>query len=374
MYIYEHSEWPHVTWDSALLLKPLSKTVFLQAQLLGRMKSLGFTLQKESSWYVVAQNIIKSSEIEGEHLSWELVRSSVARKLNIHYEASLPSSHHVDGVVEMAFNASEHYDEPLTFDRLFRWHAALFPTGYSGLRKITVGNLRSDLEGPMQVVSQRSGPNEMIYFHAPPAANLRAELTAFLEWFNGEDSRTPPLLRATIAHLWFITLHPFEDGNGRIARNITDMALSRADQSSFRFYSMSDQIQKQKNEYYDILERTQKGSLDITAWISWFLECLTNALGNSQQLVSSVLRKAHFWQEATHTSLNENQQKMLTLFLDDFQGNLTSSKWAKICKISQDTAIRELRDLVQKGILIQQGKGRSTHYVLSIDSKQSTNA
>jgi Fic family protein len=363
MYIYENPTWPHFTWNQETLLEPLANTTFLQGEVLGRMKSLGFELQRESNWHVVSENIISSSEIEGEHLNYGQVRSSVARHLNIPYAQSEISDHHIDGIVSMMFDAIENYNTPLTLERLFIWHASLFPTGFSGMRRIRVGQLRSDEEGRMQVVSRSNGPMEIVHFQAPEATQLPIELSQFLSWINS-PSKQHPIVQAAIAHLWFITLHPFDDGNGRLARAITDMMLSRSDGTGKRFYSMSAQIQREKESYYAILEETQKGTLDVTGWLLWFLDCLSYAIKASASTVDSVLIKARFWQEAAKYTITETQRKMLSLLLDDFKSNLTSSKWARICKVSQDTAIRDIKDLVQKNLLEQKGQGRSTHYVL----------
>ena len=363
MYIYEYPDWPNFTWQKDVILESLTKAAFLQGHVLGRMKSLGFDLQQESNWHVITQNVIASSAIEGEHLDHAQVRSSVARRLAIPYAQPNPIDRHVDGIVEMMVDALEKYKKPITQERLYGWHAALFPTGFSGIRKISVGKLRTDAEGPMQVVSRTKGPSEIVHFQAPAALSLSSELSLFLAWVN-KDLEEHPFIRAAIAHLWFVTLHPFDDGNGRLARAITDLLLSQADQSERRFYSMSVQIQKEKQAYYDSLESTQKGSLDITQWILWFLECLARAIETSQSIVDGVLRKALFWQNAAQYSLTANQRKILSLLLDDFKGNLTSSKWGKMCKVSQDTAGRELKDLVQKNLLRQVGQGRSTHYIL----------
>ncbi len=363
MYIYENSGWPQFSWKKDVLLEPLAKVTFLQGQVLGRMESLGFELQQESTWHVVTQNIITSSAIEGEHLDYGQVRSSVARHLAIPFIYAYPIDHHVDGIVAMMFDALEKYREPLSLERLCRWHAALFPTGFSGIRKIAAGQIRTDAEGPMQVVSRSPGPSEIVHFQAPAAEVLSHEVSQFIAWVNA-DSIEHPIIRSALAHLWFVTLHPFDDGNGRLARAITDMLLSRADGIERRFYSMSAQIQMEKKDYYSILEKTQKGSLDITQWLLWFLGCLANAIEASQAVVDRVLRKAQFWQKAAQYTLTGNQRKILNLLLDDFKGNLTSSKWAKICKVSQDTAGREIKDLVQKHLLFQEGQGRSTHYVL----------
>jgi Fic family protein len=368
MYIYENPTWPHFIWEKEALLEPLANTTFLQGEVLGRMKSLGFELQRESNWHVVSENIISSSAIEGEHLNYGQVRSSVARHLNIPYAQSEISDHHIDGIVSMMFDAIENYNSPLTLERLFGWHASLFPTGFSGMRRIHVGQLRGDEEGRMQVVSRSNGPMEIVHFQAPKAVQLPYELSQFLSWINA-PSEEHPIVRSAIAHLWFITLHPFEDGNGRLARAITDMMLSRSDGTGKRFYSMSAQIQKEKDGYYAILEKTQKGTLDITGWLLWFLDCLSHAIKASTSTVDSVLIKARFWQKAAQYTVTDTQRKMLSLLLEDFKGNLSSSKWAKICKVSQDTAIREIKDLVQKGLLEQKGQGRSTHYVLKHPSE-----
>ncbi len=363
MYIYEHTTWPHFIWDRNALLEPLANTTFLQGEVLGRMKSLGFELQRESNWHTLTENIISSSEIEGEHLHYGQVRSSIARHLHIPYAQSEISDHHIDSIVSMMLDAIENYNTPLTLERVFGWHASLFPTGFSGMRKIRVGMLRSDEKGRMQVVSRSNGPMEIVHFQAPEAAQLSNELSQFLSWINA-PAKQHPLVEAAIAHLWFITLHPFDDGNGRLARAITDMMLSRSDGTAKRFYSMSAQIQREKESYHAILEKTQKGTLDITEWLLWFLNCLSHAIKASASTVGSVLIKARFWQESAKYTITGTQRKMLSMLLDDFKGNLTSSKWAKICKVSQDTAIRDIKDLVQKNLLQQKGQGRSTHYVL----------
>ena len=362
MYIYEQQNWPEFVWKRDLLLEPLARATFLQGTVLGRMKGLGFSLQRESTWHVVTQNIMSSSAIEGELLDLSQVRSSVARHLSVPHAGAHHIDHHVDGMVTMMFNALHGYQDVLSLEHICNWHAALFPTGYSGIRTISVGKLRTDAEGPMLVVSSTRGPTEIIHFQAPPAIMLVPWMLRFLEWINS-PSREHPFIRAAIAHLWFVTLHPFDEGNGRLARAISDMMLCRADGTVQRFYSMSAHIEREKETYYDILEHTQKGSLDITRWLIWFLECLARSI-EASSIVDSVLRKARFWQEATRHALNEHQHKMLNLLLDDFKGNLTSSKWAKICKVSQDTAGREIKDLVQKGLLQQEGRGRSTHYLL----------
>ena len=311
----------------------------------------------------MTEEITKSSEIEGELLNKDEVRSSIARRLNIHNEKSVNSSHHVDGVVEIMIDATHNFENSLTYERLCGWHAALFPTGYSGMYKIKTACYRDDKEGPMQVVSHNRG-REIVYYEAPKASLIKKYMDEFLGWINNADS-TNPLIKAAISHLWFITIHPFEDGNGRIARAVTEFMLARAEKSSYRFYSMSAQIQKQKNEYYKVLENTQKGTLDVTSWIKWFLETMLQALETSETMVGKIIAKAEHWMEFNKFPLDENQKKMINMLFDGFEGNLTSSKWAKICKCSQDTASRSIKQLVEYRILEQQGSGRSTHYVLT---------
>ena len=367
MYIYELKNWPHFIWNDNELTNLLSEASFLQGTILGKMKALGFDFQQEAILSNMTVEITKSSEIEGELLNKEQVRSSIARRLNINNTDSVTGSHHIDGIVEMMIDATHNYQKPLSKERLCGWHAALFPTGYSGMYKISVGDYRTDKDGPMQVVSSDIR-HETVYYEAPAAEKLPAFMDAFLEWINGANSINP-LLQAAIAHLWFITLHPFEDGNGRIARAITDMMLSRAENSPYRFYSMSAQIQKHKNEYYNILESTQKGTLDITKWMQWFLRCLSASITNADKLLDSIVNKALCWQRFNKITLDSNQRKMINMLLDGFEGNLTSSKWAKICKCSQDTATRAINYLIDNNILEQKGTGRSTHYILKCGEK-----
>lgn len=363
MYIYEQNNWPNFTWDNNKISNLLANVSFAEGQILGKMKELGFNLQQEAVLANLTEEIIKSSEIEGEMLNTEQVRSSIARRLNIYNESSINSSHHIDGIVNMMVDATHNYNSPLTLERLYGWHAALFPTGYSGMYKIKVAGLRDDKDGPMQVVSNK-GFREIIYYQAPDAKVLPQYMQDFLNWVN-TNHQNNPLIKAAISHLWFITLHPFEDGNGRIARAITDMMLAKAENTAYRFYSMSSQIQKEKNDYYKILEYTQKGNLDITNWITWFLNCLLSSINNSEQLIANILKKAKLWQKFNEINLDDHQRKIINTLLDGFEGNLTSSKWAKICKCSQDTAIRSIKYLVENQILKQVGAGRSTHYIIN---------
>lgn len=363
MYIHEQKNWPNFIWNNDELFEIITKVSFKQGQLLGKMQSIGFDFRQEALLDNLTEEITKSSEIEGELLNKDEVRSSIARRLNIHNEKSVNSSHHIDGVVEIMIDATHNFDTPLTYERLCGWHAALFPTGYSGMYKIKTACYRDDKDGPMQVVSNNKG-REIVYYEAPKASFIKKYMDEFWGWINNADN-TNPLIKAAISHLWFITIHPFEDGNGRIARAVTEFMLAKAEKSSYRFYSMSAQIQKQKNEYYKVLENTQKGTLDITNWIKWFLETMLLALETSEIMVSKIIVKAEHWMEFNKFSLDENQKKMINMLFDGFEGNLTSSKWAKICKCSQDTASRSIKQLVEYGILKQQGSGRSTHYILT---------
>jgi Fic family protein len=307
--------------------------------------------------------VTKSSEIEGEVLDKEQVRSSIARRLGMDIGALAPIDRLVEGVVEMMLDATQNFDQALTEERLLGWHAALFPTGRSGMRRITVGAWRTEKAGPMQVVSGPIG-RERVHFEAPEAPRLKAEMRAFLKWFDATDS-IDPVLKAAVAHLWFVTIHPFEDGNGRIARAIADMALARAEGTPQRFYSMSAQIRAERGAYYDILETTQKGDLDITDWLQWFVGCLDRAFDGAEQILAAVLRKSRFWERPTAAELNERQRKVLNRLLDGFEGKLTSSKWAALTKTSQDTALRDIDDLVKRGILVKEAAGgRSTSYSL----------
>ena len=336
-----------------------------QGRLLGRMESLGFRLQEEASLQTLTLDVLKSSEIEGELLDADQVRSSIARRLGMDIAGLVPVDRHVDGVVEMMLDATQQYQQPITRDRMFGWHAALFPTGRSGMHKIVVGAWRDNKkDDPMQVVSGALG-KQTVHFEAPESERLDTEMNQFINWFNEDDSMDA-VIKAAIAHLWFVTIHPFDDGNGRIARAIADMQLARADGTPQRFYSMSAQIRKERKEYYDILEATQEGSLDITRWLTWFLQCLDRAITATDETLGGVLRKAKFWEKHAATVLNNRQRTMLNRLLDGFEGKLTTSKWAKIMKTSQDTALRDIQDLLEKGVLVKEkGGGRSTGYIFA---------
>ncbi|MBX2970093.1 MAG: Fic family protein [Cyclobacteriaceae bacterium] len=364
-YIHELRAWPTFTWEDEKLILPLSEVRHKQGRLLGKLEGLGFQLREEATLETLTQDVIKSSEIEGESLPIDQVRSSIARRLGIEIAGEVTVSRNVEGVVEMMLDATQQYGQPLTEERLFGWHAALFPTGRSGMHKISVGAWRDDAKGPMQVVSGAMG-KERVHYQAPQASRLQSEMEKFLNWFN-TPSVTDPVLKAAVAHLWFVTIHPFDDGNGRIARAIADMQLARADGSRQRFYSMSAQIQRERNQYYDILESTQKGDLDITTWLLWFLDCLNRAIALSEQNLSGVIHKAKFWEAQQTVVLNERQRRMLNKLMDGFEGKLTTSKWAKIAKCSPDTALRDIQDLVEKGILEkEEGGGRSTSYRIKV--------
>ena len=366
LYIWQSSDWPRWRYDLATLAQPLAEVSSGQGMLRGRLADVGWALRDQASLAALTDDVMKTSEIEGELLNAASVRSSIARRLGMDIGALAPVDRHVDGVVEMALDATTRHAEPLTAERLLGWHAALFPTGYSGLSPITVGQWRNDATGPMQVVS---GPvnRRKIHFQAPPASALPVEMARFLAWANQAKDDTA-LIKAGLAHLWFVTLHPFDDGNGRIARAVGDLFLARADGAGQRFYSLSAQIQRERKDYYDILERTQKGSLDVTAWLAWFLGTLGRALASAQTTLDSVLMKARFWQRWAGTPMNERQVKLLNRLLDGFEGKLTSSKWAAICKCSPDTALRDITQLLALGVLRKSpGGGRSTGYGLVVD-------
>ena len=363
-YIHELPDWPDFYWDHKKLSGLLGSVRHRQGRLIGKMEALGFPLQAEATLQTLTLDVLKSSEIEGEILDRDQVRSSIARRLGLDIGALVPTDRHIDGIVDMMLDATQNYAQPLSRERLFGWHAALFPTGYSGMHKIIIGQWRDDSNEPMQVVSGALG-KERIHFEAPAANRLKKETDMFLTWFNskaGEDA----VLKAGIAQLWFVTLHPFEDGNGRIARAIADMALARSEQSTQRFYSMSAQIRQERKTYYDRLEKTQKGDLDITRWLEWFLNCLDRAISSTEETLGNVLQKARFWQHHKDVPFNDRQRSMLNKVLDGFEGKLTSSKWAKITQCSQDTALRDILDLMERGILIKNGGGgRSTSYSLN---------
>ncbi|WP_235938446.1 Fic family protein [Chitinophaga solisilvae] len=365
IYIHQLKDWPHFQWDNGRIAQILADLRYRQGRLLGRMEGLGFNLQDEATLEMLTLDVLKSSEIEGEILNHDQVRSSIARRLGIEVAGLIPADRNVEGVVEMMLDATQHYDRLLTNERLFGWQASMFPTGYSGMYKIVVGSWRNNAkDDPMQVISGGMG-REKIHFQAPDSDKLNVEMNQFVDWFNTELI-IDPMIKAAIAHLWFVTIHPFDDGNGRIARAITDMQLARADETSRRFYSMSAQIRIERNVYYDMLERTQKGTLDITAWVEWFLQCLGRALVATDQALAVVIRKAKFWDNPVTRKLNDRQQLMLNKLLDGFEGKFTSSKWAKIAKCSQDTAIRDIQDLMDQKILIKEPNGgRSSSYILN---------
>ena len=362
-YIHEQPDWPKLKWDIEKLARPVADIRQQQGFLLGQMATLGFDVRASASLETLTSDVIKSSAIEGEILNYEQVRSSIARKLGIDLGGIAPVSRHVEGIVEMMIDATQNYDLLLTEDRLFRWHNALFPTKYSGLREISVGTWRSLDAGPMQVVSGPFG-REKVHFEAPSADRLDQEMKSFLNWFNDPNS-IEPILKAGVAHLWFITIHPFEDGNGRIARAIADLALARADGSKERFYSMSAQIDKERKEYYTTLESTQKNSIEITHWLQWFVSCLGRAIENANHVLDTTLHKARIWDFVRNYSINERQRTVINRLLDDFTGKLTSSKYAKLAKCSQDTALRDIHQLLNYGVLVQAPSGgRSTSYQL----------
>lgn len=363
-YIHQRPDWPRFTWDGEALIEPLAAVRHRQGRLLGRMEALGFDLRSEALLQTLTQDVLKSSEIEGERLDKAQVRSSIARRLGLDAGALTPVDRAVEGVVEMMLDATQAYRAALSAERLFAWHAALFPTGRSGMARIVVGGWRDGRSGPMQVVSGPLG-RERVHFEAPAAERLPAEMTVFLDWFNDEAS-LDGVLKAALAHLWFVTIHPFDDGNGRIARAIADMALARSEGTAQRFYSMSAQIRLERKDYYAILERVQKGDLDVTAWLLWFLGCLGRAVQGAETQLLHVLRKARFWEAHAGEAFSERQRRLLNRLLDGFEGKLTSSKWAALAKTSPDTALRDINDLVARGLLVKApAGGRSTSYDLA---------
>ena len=363
-YIYQQSDWPSFVWDNERLIKLLADVTHRQGRLLGRMVGLGFPLQAEATLQAMTIEVIKSNEIEGQNLDTDQVRSSIARRLGMEVAGMVASDRHVDGVVEVVLDATRNFNAELTSDRLFSWQSALFPSGRSGMQKIVVGNWRNNTaDDPMQVVSGAMG-KERVHFQAPPSDILDQEMRKFLRWFNS-STEIHPILKAAIAHLWFVTIHPFDDGNGRLARTIADMQLARADGTPNRFYSMSAQIRIELNDYYSILEKTQKGSMDITPWLEWFLGCLDRALMAADMVTGGVIAKARYWDYLATKNLNDRQRTMMNRYLDGFVGKLNTSKWAKMTKCSQDTALRDIQDLINQQVLIKdQSGGRSTSYVL----------
>ncbi|MDE0698311.1 MAG: Fic family protein [Boseongicola sp.] len=361
--IHELNDWTRFTWDKAALFSKLAAVRHRQGRLLGRMEGLGFDLRDEAMLRTLTSDVVKSSEIEGEILDKDQVRSSIAQRLGIEIAALVASDRHVDGIVELVLDATQDCHKPLDAERLLGWHAALFPTGRSGTKRIKVGDWRDAASGPMQVVSRPIG-RERVHFEAPDAARLDVEMGRFLDWFNRE-SETDPVIKAATAHLCFVTIHPFEDGNGRIARAIADMALARSENSTQRYCSMSTQIRQERDAYYEILESTQKGGHDITPWLSWFLDCLDRAIEGAEDILASVFEKARFWEKHATTNLNERQRDILNRLLDGFEGKLTTSKYAKIEKCSQDTAYRDIIGLIESGALMKdEAGGRSTSYSL----------
>lgn len=364
MWIYKHKDWPHFTWNAQKLASKLADVRHRQGRLLGRMENLGFDLKREASLNTLTNDVVKSSWIEGENLNPEEVRSSIARRLGMDIAGLIPASRNVEGIVEMMLDATQKFSKPLTGKRLFDWHAALFPTGRSGMHFIIVGDWRNDEDGPMQVVSGPIG-REKVHFEAPSADMLKKEMAAFLSWFENQ-SNLDPVLRAGIAHLWFVTLHPFEDGNGRIARAIADMALARADNISDRFYSLSTQFASERKDYYNQLEKQQKRTPEITGWLEWFLDCLGRAISNAEESLGKVLFKAKLWDKVNQHPVNERQRFIINRMLEDnFVGHMNTSKYAKLAKCSTDTALRDIQDLISREVFIQNpGGGRSTSYRL----------
>ena len=365
MYLHQRDDWPNFKWDNSVLLPYVSRARDLQGRLIGRMEGIGFELREEAVLETLTVDIVKTSEIEGELLNHLEVRSSVAKRLGMEVSGLPDASRDVEGVVEMMLDATQHYQSPLTKDRLCGWHAALFPTGRSGMFKITVGDWRTDEQGPMQVVSGRIG-KEKVHYTAPEASRLDNEMNRFIQWFNTEEN-VETVIKSGVAHLWFVSIHPFDDGNGRIARALADSLLARADRTNQRFYSVSGQIMNSKKEYYDILESTQKGSMDISQWLIWYFECLIAALEITDKTLSKILVKAKFWEQHKDTQFNERQMLMINKLLGDFVGKLHSSKWAKMTNVHRDTARRDIQDLISKGVLSVSGEGgRSTNYIMNL--------
>jgi Fic family protein len=362
-YIHELADWPNLRWSDEQLAQPLAAVRHRQGRLIGHMEALGFPLREEAVLYALTEDVIKSSEIEGEVLDREQVRSSIARRLGMDIGGLVEADRNVEGIVEMMLDATQSYAQPLTAERLFGWHAALFPTGRSGMSHITVGAWRTAEAGPMQVVSGPIG-RERVHYEAPASERMDIEMSRFIDWF--ETATPDPVLKAGIAHLWFVTIHPFDDGNGRIARAIADQALARAEGTAQRFYSMSAQIRTERKAYYNMLESTQKGDLDVTPWLLWFIGCLDRAFDGAETILASVMRKARFWESVAGQPLHERQRKVINRLLDGFEGKLTNAKWSAITKASSDTALRDISDLVQRGILVKDlAGGRSTSYSLA---------
>ena len=363
MFVWQDQDWPRFQWDAQSLLALLGEARHKQGRFLGQMARLGFDLKLEAELRATTEDVVKTSAIEGEQLDFASVRSSVARRLGLPAGGVPSIDSKVEVVVEMILDAMQAHAKPLTAERLFGWHAALFPSGYSGLHQITVGNWRKDSEGPMQVVSGPIGRRK-VHFEAPPAVRVADEMNAFLAWFNAPPT-TDGLLRSGIAHLWFVTIHPFDDGNGRIARAIADLALAQMEDTGQRFYSVSAQIQRERARYYEVLEHTQKGSLDITEWLSWFVVCFSRAIDMAEEQSRSVLRKAEFWRRVSEENLSARQKTVLNRFLGGFEGNLTANKWAALARCSVDTAARDINDLIARGLLVRNpGGSKRTSYSL----------
>lgn len=362
-FIYQYPDWPNFTWDKTKIQTALDRVQYLQGWLIGTIESLGFESLQESLFVNITQDVINTSAIEGEILPVDQVRSSLAKKLGISIAGFKTPERSVEGIVNVLLDATLSYDEPLSQERLFEWHRELFPTDYSGFSKITVGEWRQDRSGPMQVVSGPIG-REKIHFEAPHASLLSKEMALFIKWFN-EENTLNPIIKAAISGFWFVTLHPFDDGNGRISRALTDMLLARSEMRKQRFYSMSSEIKERRKSYYDILEKMQKGSLDITDWLLWFLDCFESAILRSKHILENTIKKADFWNSIRLLTLNPRQIKTINLLWDGFEGNLTTAKWSRINKCSQDTAYRDIMDLVEKNVLRKsESSGRSTHYQL----------
>lgn len=365
-YIWQRSEWPVLRWDAHRLIEPLGAARLEQGRLLGSMARLGFDFKREAQLATLTEEVVKSSEIEGEVLDRDAVRSSLARRLGLPDAAVAPPDTRTEGVVEMMLDATENYSAPLTRDRLFGWQAAMFATGYSGLHRVRAGGWRDDAEGPMQVVSGPVG-KQRVHYEVPPAVKVDAGMRAFLDWFN-QKPEMDGLLRSALAHLWFVTIHPFEDGNGRIARAITEQALAQSEGTPQRFYSMSSQIRRERSAYYDALEHTQKGDVEITDWLLWFLGCFSRALEGAETTSASVLRKGDFWVRHAHAPFNERQKLVLNRYLDGFEGKLTARKWAALSKASIPTAQRDINDLVERGVLSRNpGGSKNTSYEVVVD-------
>lgn len=368
MFIYSLADWPHFHWDIEKLMPLLAGVRNKQGRLLGKMSTLGFDLRQQANMNTLTHEIIQSNRIEGEVLQQNQVRSSVARRLGLDDGAVASTSERLEGLVTMMMDATQHFEQDLTKERLFQWHASIFPTGFSGRIPIRTGQWRNDTAGPMQVVSGALG-RERVHFQAPPSQHIDDEMNRFLDWFNRE-SKTDWVIKAAIAHLWFLTIHPFDDGNGRIARALSDLMLARSDEQSSRFYCMSVQIRKERSAYYRILERTQRGDMNVTAWVEWFLQALAKAIEHSDSILEKVLIRHSFYIKNSETNLNDRQKKMVRALLEDFSGVLTSTKWAKMNKCSPDTALRDIQDLIGKGILEKKEKGgRSTQYDLVLPKR-----